>query len=226
MASFAAACPHCQARLKLRDESYYGKKIRCPKCGEAFLVKPLAATQSKAAPPRPAATPAADDDSLAGDDFNLDFESLAATAPPRRPKMKGKSRDKSSSKRKSSSTSGAGTAKIVAVGAAAVLVIGLLIGGGFAVFSLAGKSSLPADRLAWLPEDTEVLIEAQVGPIWNSPMFNSLRTDPGFREMIQQLEIENGKIDDVTRIVIGGASADPSGFVTVVYSRARSASRS
>ncbi|MDB4733084.1 zinc-ribbon domain-containing protein [Planctomicrobium sp.] len=31
-------CSHCSATLRLRDDSYLGKKVRCPKCQEIFTV--------------------------------------------------------------------------------------------------------------------------------------------------------------------------------------------
>src|SRR5262245_28163601 len=36
--SHKAACPKCNKTLILRDE-HLGKKVKCPKCGHAFLVE-------------------------------------------------------------------------------------------------------------------------------------------------------------------------------------------
>lgn len=33
------ACPGCQARLTLKDKSRVGKKVACPKCKKAFILK-------------------------------------------------------------------------------------------------------------------------------------------------------------------------------------------
>jgi Leucine-rich repeat (LRR) protein len=44
-------CPACQALLKLKDPAVVGKKIRCPKCSEAFVVQALDSAEPKAPPP-------------------------------------------------------------------------------------------------------------------------------------------------------------------------------
>ncbi len=33
-----AACSHCQAALKIKDPSYFGKKCVCPKCNKSFIL--------------------------------------------------------------------------------------------------------------------------------------------------------------------------------------------
>jgi len=33
-------CTHCDSSLKLKDKSAIGKKAKCPKCGELFVVSP------------------------------------------------------------------------------------------------------------------------------------------------------------------------------------------
>jgi predicted Zn finger-like uncharacterized protein len=34
-------CPHCDALVPIKDDSLVGKKIKCPKCGDSFLVEDL-----------------------------------------------------------------------------------------------------------------------------------------------------------------------------------------
>src|SRR5690242_18772500 len=37
---FKRECPHCEATVTVRDTSFIGKKIGCPKCKKPFLVGP------------------------------------------------------------------------------------------------------------------------------------------------------------------------------------------
>ena len=37
--AFSVACPHCHATLKLKERAAIGKKARCPKCRESFVVE-------------------------------------------------------------------------------------------------------------------------------------------------------------------------------------------
>lgn len=58
-------CPHCDAKLKLKNPELAGKKIKCPKCAEPFVVTPDETDVTKPArraakPPEPK-TPAEDD---------------------------------------------------------------------------------------------------------------------------------------------------------------------
>ena len=61
---FATECPGCSTRMSAEDQ-HLGKDILCPKCGQVFVVSPLAAGDSEArieasaATPQPAAKPVA-----------------------------------------------------------------------------------------------------------------------------------------------------------------------
>src|SRR5215813_7961137 len=37
---FKRACPNCEAMVSVRDTSFIGKKIGCPKCKKPFVVEP------------------------------------------------------------------------------------------------------------------------------------------------------------------------------------------
>jgi phage FluMu protein Com len=39
MASFKAQCTNCNVTLNLKDASFVGKTVRCPRCNNAFVVK-------------------------------------------------------------------------------------------------------------------------------------------------------------------------------------------
>ncbi len=79
-------CPHCETKLKIKNPSLFGKKIRCPKCSEPFVAE----------------TPPADEDEFAenlgslGDDFGEPLPSAKLPAMPGRSKGPGKTGSKSS----------------------------------------------------------------------------------------------------------------------------------
>lgn len=57
MTSIAVPCPKCKKKLKLRDESLLGKKVRCPNCKHSFVLKvPAAAPASGSSTPQPQQT--------------------------------------------------------------------------------------------------------------------------------------------------------------------------
>ena len=71
-------CPHCFTKLKLRDPSILGKKVKCPKCKSAFAAENPADTQSE-------------DDNFLGGLSGLEDEYgpvVQPTLPPIRPKTK------------------------------------------------------------------------------------------------------------------------------------------
>lgn len=54
-AGFKQQCPHCEARVPIRDEKLIGEEIKCPKCKQPFVVEDLGDADSDSAP---AAAPA------------------------------------------------------------------------------------------------------------------------------------------------------------------------
>src|SRR5690606_19084546 len=77
---FLSICPHCQAKLKLKDPALIGKVARCPACQEKFTV-------SKAAPAAKAATAGG---STQGSKSAPKRAAAAAAPPAARPKSKPK----------------------------------------------------------------------------------------------------------------------------------------
>ena len=55
--SLSTVCDHCGANLKLKNPDLEGKKIKCPKCGEAFVVVAAGPTASAKKPAKKAAKP-------------------------------------------------------------------------------------------------------------------------------------------------------------------------
>ncbi len=72
-------CPHCFAKMRLRDQSILGKKVRCPKCKTPFET------------PRPTAS-ADDDNFLQGLDGLEDEYGPVSKAPPLAPRPRPRSR--------------------------------------------------------------------------------------------------------------------------------------
>lgn len=65
--SIVCQCSNCDAKLRLKDPSLAGRKIRCPKCAEPFVVSPIDDSPSASPMPSKKAKPAAppeDDDWL------------------------------------------------------------------------------------------------------------------------------------------------------------------
>ncbi len=50
--SFQQACPRCEAKIRIRDAAFIGKKVPCPKCRHRFVVEKPRAEQAEAAPSR------------------------------------------------------------------------------------------------------------------------------------------------------------------------------
>lgn len=53
-AGFKQQCPHCEARVPIKDEKLIGEEIKCPKCKQPFVVEDLADSDGGEAPPAPA----------------------------------------------------------------------------------------------------------------------------------------------------------------------------
>lgn len=51
-APFRTLCSHCEARLSIKDAGLVGKRIKCPKCQELFVVEPLEEEEAEDEAPR------------------------------------------------------------------------------------------------------------------------------------------------------------------------------
>lgn len=141
------ACSHCSTKLKLKDSSKIGKKVKCPKCGKPFVIQPV------------------EEEPEVLDDFGGDFgaaggyeddygdedygddgfgDDYAEPAPARRSASRaaaagGRSRGgkgKKTGKKKKKQSSGSNKTLLIAIGGAVgvvVLVVGILFATG--VFS-------------------------------------------------------------------------------------------
>ena len=215
MAMIKISCPKCQSKLKLKDDSKLGKKVRCPKCTEPFIAKAVE---------RPKA-PAQQVQDLGGfDDLDGTDDGFGAQPAPR-----SASRSERSPAKPAAKSSGDNN-KVIALAIVGVLV---LAGGGYGLFAMfggggdddqpivaqnQGQNQTPAQDqnqtpnenqgqnqpspsaqddpastastgidLTYLPPDSEVFVHARVGEIWNSPFVQELIQGPDLAGQIEEL---------------------------------------
>lgn len=169
----AISCPHCAATLKLKNNSFVGKKVPCPKCKKPFVVEQ---------PP--------EDEFLADDDNDFGaMESEEADADEEfdapRPKAKSKSESKSSKGKKKKSKGGGGLGPIAMIGGGVVLGLGLL--GGLAYFAMSLFSGGTTNSwVKWLPENTDIAVQIRVADSLNAPFFRPITNHPTLSKLINQ----------------------------------------
>lgn len=219
-APFVVACPQCGAKLKLKDSSAAGKKLRCPKCQEVFVV-PAAGAAGKSGAKKPA-KPKDDFDfgGISEDDYepppSEEGEEEELDELPQSPVAKRKAGAKGGSKKKRAS-SGPGVGKIAALAALVLLGIGLVGGIGYGVYlfvqSIGGAAA--ADRLAWLPDDAEVVFEIRAADLWAAPALQPVINGEFGQQMQAQMKtnapLEMAQID---RVVVGTVASQPPVMVT------------
>lgn len=203
-APFTVACTHCSAKLKLKDRSKVGKKVRCPKCSEPFVIR--APKQQK---------PAEEDDGGFyddsadewGDEFGDDWDdSFDYNPSPKKTKKKSSKSKKSGKKKKGgrrkTDDSSIPLPMIFAMIGGGVLFITLITGVVFFVIpSLKGN---PADRMQWLPNNTKVYFEVHIADIWKSQVFKPIRTSDFGAEVVKKLKEEGDlTVEQVEKIVVG-----------------------
>jgi DNA-directed RNA polymerase subunit RPC12/RpoP len=221
-APFVVACSHCGSKLKLKDESFVGKKVRCPKCQEPFVVKGAGQPKKK---PAKAKAPSDDDfgflDDLNEDDFDgppPDEEDtdadVAATS-----KMPSPVRRKTTTKgKKKKSGPGVPWGKIALISLLVLVGLATVGGMGYGVYWVV-QNMVGGGRMAWLPDNTELFIEVRVADLWNSQALKPLTTgDVGARITAQLKDEAKVDLNDIERVAVGGSSgsANP---VTVVYAK-------
>ncbi len=129
MAMIKISCPKCQSKLKLKDDSKLGKKLRCPKCSEPFIAK--AAERPKAPAQQVQELDGFDDlDGMDDDDYG---------APPARRASSGSkgspAKAKVRAEKPAAKSSGNSNSKVIALAVVGVLV---LAGGGYGLFAMFG----------------------------------------------------------------------------------------
>ncbi len=163
MTPFKVSCDQCDASFRINDAAKIGKRVKCPKCGEAFTIR------------QP-------DDA---DDFDDDEFEAPVARPVRRTTAKKASRGKKSD------GDGPSAAVLAGGGAAAVVLLlgamwatGMLGGGGPAAQPVASQqpaapasNAVPmAELLNRLPRMAEVVVHVRVKDALASPLAAGLRS--------------------------------------------------
>lgn len=186
-------CPHCDKVFSLKNAATLGKKLRCPKCEEPFVVKKYKAPEEQ---------PAEEYDySYDDEDYEApaDDEGESEEEAPRR-KSSGGSRSKS---KKKTSKKGSGAAKVlipILIGAIGLGAVGLFGWGAYFVFSKLGGRNIV--NMQYFPEETEMLFHVRPADMWNAPLLADVRNNPAvaqqMKEAQQGLDIQVTDIDSVT----------------------------
>ena len=159
----AVSCPHCGAGLKLKNNSFVGKKVPCPKCKKPFVVEE---------PP--------EDEFLAGDD-----DDFGAMDEPEEPRPKSKSKGAKDTKGKKKKSKGGGFAPIAMLVGGVVLGLGLIGGIGYGVITLlSGMGS--NSWVKWLPEEIDAAIQVRVADSMNAPFFKPIMDHPTLSKLMNQ----------------------------------------
>lgn len=188
----SVTCPKCNAKLKLKS-SAAGKKVACPKCKKAFVA------------------PAPSEDDEFGfmnvsepepdefDEFSEQEEQPDDEAPA--PVMSSRSRKKGGKSKKSQPIN---WQKPVGIALGALLLVGLLVGGGYLVANLDLFGPKNKIDLAYLPPEADFVVHAKLSETWNAPFMQSIVTMPMVKGGVDQMRQETG-IDpnDVTSITFG-----------------------
>jgi len=186
-------CPNCDAQLRIKNPALIGKKAPCPKCGQRFLL------EAAEEPPEDEF-----DIGASNDDYGEPEDDYAAP-PSRRSESsgRGKSARKKSGQRRKKSTDWQtpllmGGGVLASLGVVAALVYGvmtLLKGGGF--------GGAPPD-MAWLPNDTEMLVQLRVSEIADSAVVKKVLAEPVVAAAVQEASANFGlTLGDIERVSMG-----------------------
>lgn len=210
---FSTVCEHCRTTLKLKNPDLVGKKVKCPKCGEAFVVS------APSSPKKPAKKKPADEDegfmdvdpdeygAVPEDDEFEDFDDQ----PVRRSSKTGK-------KKKGKKSRGKGdSAKVLTLVAIVLVAIGVLGGGGYGLMVLAKSASSDVD---WLPAEIEGYAKIQADDLWKSGVAQPLvGTEMGKQFADEMIKKVGMGPQDIDVLVVGFSKNGPQGSeVTVIRS--------
>lgn len=224
-APIVVACTHCGGNLKLKDASYVGKKIRCPKCQEPFVVKAAAAGKRAAGKSKQPEDEFGFLQGVSEDDYEAppppegeaeeEFDDLPAT----RSRKKSAGGKGKTAKKKRRASSGPELGRVAVI--AGLIVLGVLVVGGgvYGVVKLVGNVGGGLGRLAWLPEDADFVCEVKVSELWNSPVLQPLTSGPAGESLAEQWKsVSKINITDIDRVVAGGRQSDAAPVV-VMYAK-------
>jgi len=128
--------------------------------------------------------------------------------PPRRSSGSKQGRSKSSKgKKKRKKAGGAGWMKPVLIGVGAIAALSLMIGVGVVGIRMLGGGGVNNKiNMAYLPPDSEMIVRLQVDEAWNTPLVQSLVTNPMVQPQLDKVQQETGiKPEDIESVVFGAA---------------------
>jgi predicted Zn finger-like uncharacterized protein len=202
-------CPHCSGTLKVRDESAAGKKVRCPKCEEPFVVE----------------LPVEDDftgDSFANADFGDTGEEEEEEAPVRRRSSR---EDDAPKKKKGKKKKGGNSMAWVMPVAIGVVVLALVGGLGTVAVMFGGQLlALGGDGnkidMTYLPPDAAGVAHVRLADVWNSPLGQQFANMPQVQQQMASLGTHEIKPPDITGVTlsipkIDGMQGDPEVIVVM-----------
>ncbi len=200
-APFTVKCSRCSTKLKLKDRSAVGKKARCPKCQTTFVVP---------------APPAEDESGFLDNVSNEDLQDYGGgdefgdpygeQAPPPTPTRRAATRGR---RKKSSKRSSSGGGKVVLAIGGGLLALALFAGLVFLGVRhlpglLAAQGGGGGLDTAWLPDDTEVVVQVRVADAAASPVLQPILSEPAVSQLLTQLPDKLGlSLQDLDRVTVG-----------------------
>ncbi len=198
------ACPGCQQQLRVSDDKA-GKKAKCPSCATLMLIPDAASAlvedsvPARTQPQRDAgrsAPPASNDEPFPAEDGGE-----RAFVPKQRRKRK----------------SGSSAVVWIAVGAAALVLLGVVGVGAYFLFFRGGLDS------RYLPDDCEMVARIDVSDLTSSSLYKDLKSDNPelFKKLDEGLAslVDNLKIEDISSVTLGGTLGGGKNMVAVIKTK-------
>lgn len=203
-------CPACKSSLKLKSRSAVGKRVPCPKCKKPFVVK---------------SPPAEEEDDMAflnvsESDGAMELppeeeeEFAAALAPKSAPGKSGRGAEK---KGKAKPAASFDWVTPLLTGLAALVVFGLLGGGGYFAYTLIDLKVVNKIDLTYLPPDADLVVHVRVDDVMNSPIMQSAVAVPAVKQAIDKVASETHiSLSDIKTITLGATGVSNADFSKLV----------
>lgn len=203
-------CPACKSSLKLKSRSAVGKCVPCPKCKKPFVVKAPAAEEEDDM----AFLNVSESDGAMEMPPEEEEEFAAALAPRSSP---GKSARGAGKKGKAKQAASFDWVTPLLTGLAALVVIGLLGGGGYFVYTLIDLKVVNKIDLTYLPPDADLVVHVRVDDVMNSPIMQSALAVPAVKQAIDKIASETHiSPSDIKTITLGATGVSDADFSKLV----------
>lgn len=194
MAEVSTQCPHCEKVMKLKSSAMLGKKVACPKCGESFTIKRYKEPEE------------VEEYEDVEEDYGEpaeDYEEYEEEAPRRRSSASSSSRRSKGKTGKKSRGTPTWVAPLM-IGIVVVLGLGGVIAGGvYIIPKLSFGSNIV--NMAYLPEETEMVIHVRPQEIWNAALLAPIRDNPQLKQLVAQQAANGMQIEatDISSVTLG-----------------------